>query len=162
FPVPKTKQITAWVESKPGALGRIAQAFGNAKVNITAFTCWGTGGESPIHLQVSSLAKAKKVLQDLGLRISEGKIVRVTLGGKVSAKRVTLGDPRQSPSRFNLYPLDRIVNVGTSGRQLRCTSLRGACGELLPRAQQGTFHSIRFHHQVAEDADNFLLVLQRL
>jgi hypothetical protein len=51
-------------------------------VNITAFTCWSTGGESPIHLQVSSLAKAKKILQDLGLRISEGEVVRVTLADK--------------------------------------------------------------------------------
>jgi hypothetical protein len=80
--MPKTKQITAWVESKPGELGRIAQALGNAKVNITAFTCWSTGGESPIHLQVSSPAKAKQVLQDLGLRISEGEVLRVTLADK--------------------------------------------------------------------------------
>ena len=74
----KTKQLTAWVESKPGELGRIAQALGNAKVNITAFACWSTPGESPIHLQVSSPAKAKKVLQDLGIRITEEEVIRVT------------------------------------------------------------------------------------
>ena len=78
----KAKQLTAWVESKPGELGRIAQALGNAKVNITAFTCWSTGGESPIHLQVSSPAKAKKVLQDLGIRVTEEEVLRVTLSDK--------------------------------------------------------------------------------
>jgi hypothetical protein len=80
--MPKTKQITAWLESKPGELGRIAQALGSAKVNITAFTCWSTGAESPIRLQVTSPAKAKKVLQDLGVRVTEEEVLRVTLADK--------------------------------------------------------------------------------
>ena len=80
--MPKAKQVTAWVESKPGGLGRIAQALANAKVNITSFTCWSSGTESPIHLQVSSPAKAKKVLQDLGLRVTEEEVVRLTLPDK--------------------------------------------------------------------------------
>lgn len=80
--MPKTKQLTAWVESKPGELGRIAQALGKAKVNITSFTCWSAGGESPIHLQVSSPAKAKKVLQDLGVRVTEEEVLRLTLADK--------------------------------------------------------------------------------
>lgn len=86
--MPKVKQITVWVESKPGELGRITQALGNAKINITAFSCWSTGGESPVHLQVSSPAKAKKVLQDLGVRITEEEVLRVTLPDKPGA----LGD----------------------------------------------------------------------
>jgi hypothetical protein len=73
------KQITAWVESKPGELGRIAQALANVKVNITSFTCWSSGAESPIHLQVSSPAKAKKVLQDLGIRVTEEEVLRMTV-----------------------------------------------------------------------------------
>ena len=77
--MPKTKQITAWVDSTPGQLGRIATALGEAKVNITAFTAYGTGGESPIRLQVSSPAKAKKVLQALGLRITEEEVLRLSV-----------------------------------------------------------------------------------
>ncbi len=80
--MPKVKQITVWLESKPGELGRVAKALGDAKVNITAFTCWGTGGESPIHLQVSSPAKAKKALESLGVRITEEEALRVTLPDK--------------------------------------------------------------------------------
>lgn len=78
----KAKQITAWVESQPGTLGRIAKTMGAAKVNITAFTAYGTGGESPIRLQVSSPVKAKKVLQDLGLRTTEEEVLRLTVNDK--------------------------------------------------------------------------------
>ena len=78
----KVKQITAWVANKPGDIGRIADALGKAKINISAFICWGTGGESPLHFQVSSPAKAKKVLQDLGVRVTEEEVLRITLPDK--------------------------------------------------------------------------------
>ncbi len=77
--MPKVKQITAWVESKPGELGRIAEALGKAKVNISAVTCWSADSESPVHLLVGSPAKAKKVLQELGVRVTEEEVLRVTL-----------------------------------------------------------------------------------
>jgi hypothetical protein len=80
----KIKQITAWVESKPGEMGRIATALGQAKINITAFGAYTspTGGESPIGLQVSSPAKAKKVLEGLGVRITEEDVLRLTVSDK--------------------------------------------------------------------------------
>ncbi len=78
----KANQVTAWVESTPGQIGRIAKALGEAKVNITAFTAYGTGGESPIRLQVNSPAKAKKVLQDLGIRTTEEETLRLTVADK--------------------------------------------------------------------------------
>jgi hypothetical protein len=81
----KVKQLTAWVESKPGELGRIAEALGKAKVNISAMTCWSAGSENPIHLQVSSPAKAKKVLLELGVRVTEEEVLRVTLADKPGA-----------------------------------------------------------------------------
>jgi hypothetical protein len=81
----KVKQLTAWVESKPGELGRVAEALGKANINITAVTCWSTGSESPIHLLVNSPAKAKKVLQELGVRVTEEEVLRVTLPDKAGA-----------------------------------------------------------------------------
>jgi len=78
----RVKQLTVWTESKPGELGRIAEALGNAKINITAFACWGAAGESPMHLQVASPAKAKKILQDLGLRVTEEEVLRLTIADK--------------------------------------------------------------------------------
>jgi hypothetical protein len=86
--MPKAKQISAWVESKPGELGRIAAALGKAKVNITAFSGWTAIGESPVHLMVNSPAKAKKVLEDLGIRCTEEEVLRITLPDRPGA----LGD----------------------------------------------------------------------
>src|SRR6266404_305266 len=78
----KIKQITAWADSMPGVIGRIARALGEAKINITAFTAYGTGGESPIRMQVSNPAKAKKILQDLGFRTTEEEVMRITVPDK--------------------------------------------------------------------------------
>lgn len=81
----KSKQLTAWVDSTPGQLGRIGKALGDAKVNITAFTAYGTGGESPIRLQVNSPAKAKKVLQGLGVRLTEEEVLRISVKDRPGA-----------------------------------------------------------------------------
>jgi len=81
----KAKQITVWVESRPGELGRIARALGAAKVNLTGFVCYGFAGESPVRLQVSSPAKARQVLQGLGLRVTEEEVLRLTLPDKPGA-----------------------------------------------------------------------------
>jgi hypothetical protein len=78
----KVKQITAWVDDRPGEVGRITSALGKAKVNISAISCWCAGTESPIHLLVSSPAKAKRVLQELGVRLTEEEVLRVTLSDK--------------------------------------------------------------------------------
>jgi hypothetical protein len=75
----KTKQVSVWVESTPGQIAQIGQALAKAKVNITAFTAYGTGGESPIRLLVTSPAKAKKVLRNLDLRVTEEDVLRLTL-----------------------------------------------------------------------------------
>ncbi|MGO8787001.1 MAG: amino acid-binding protein [Terriglobia bacterium] len=83
--MPKVKQLTAWVDNKPGELGRITEALGKAKVNISAVTCWTAGSESPIHLVVSSPTKAKKILQELGVRVTEEEVLRITLSDKPGA-----------------------------------------------------------------------------
>ncbi len=78
----KAKQISVWVDSTPGQMGRVAKALGEAGINITAFTAYTTEGPSPIRLHVSSPAKAKKVLTDLGLRITEEEVLRITIADK--------------------------------------------------------------------------------
>ena len=78
----KVNQITVWVDNKPGELGRITAALGKAKINITAVTCSSAGSESPIHLLVSSPAKAKRVMQELGVRVTEEEVLRITLPDK--------------------------------------------------------------------------------
>jgi hypothetical protein len=80
----KVMQLTAWVENTSGELARIAQALAQAKVDITAFTAYGTGGFCPVRLQVSNRAKAKDVLRGLGLRVTEEEVLRVALAAKPS------------------------------------------------------------------------------
>jgi len=76
------KQLTAWVGSAEGELGRIARALGEAAVDIISFTAYEVGTSCPVRLQVSNQAKAKKILQGLGIRVTEEELLRVTLAGK--------------------------------------------------------------------------------
>ena len=126
----KVKQLTAWVESTPGQLGRIAKALGEAKVNITAFSASGTGGESPIHLQVSSPAKAKKALQALGIRITEEEVVRLTLPDKPGV----LGEVGKRLGDANINVEYAYGTVATGGKKadvvLAVTDLAGAAKAL--------------------------------
>jgi len=126
----KAKQITAWMESAPGQLGRIAKALGDAKVNITGFTAYGTGGESPIRLQVSSPAKAKKVLQGLGVRVTEEEVLRLTLADKPGI----LGEVGSRLGQANINVDYAYGSVAKGGRKadvvLGVTDLVGAAKAL--------------------------------
>jgi hypothetical protein len=77
--MPKVKQLTAWVKGAPGRLARIAKALEDGGVNITSFTAYGTGAHCPVRLQVSSLAKAKRILQEIGVRTTEEEVLRITV-----------------------------------------------------------------------------------
>ena len=110
----KVNQITAWVDGKPGELGRITAALGKAKVNITAITCSSAGNESPIHLLVSSPAKAKRALQELGVRVTEEEVLRVVLPDKPGV----LGEvgKRLGESKINIdYAYASIPTGGKKG-----------------------------------------------
>lgn len=78
----KTKQVTAWVDSSPGEIARVARALARARINISAFTSYGSGSEIPVRLLVSSPARARKVLLDLDVRVTEEDVLRLTLPDK--------------------------------------------------------------------------------
>jgi hypothetical protein len=75
----KARQVSVWVDSTPGQIARVARALAGARINITAFTAFCTGAESPIRLLTSSPAKAKKVLRTLDVRVTEEEVLRLTL-----------------------------------------------------------------------------------
>jgi hypothetical protein len=81
----RTKQLTVWLQSAPGQIGQVAQALGDAKVNLSAFSCSTRTGDSPLRLQVSDYERARKILQDLGLRVTEEEVLRVTVAHKPGA-----------------------------------------------------------------------------
>ena len=78
----KAKQVTVWVDSSPGQIALVARALARAKINITAFTSYGNGSEIPVRLQVTSPARARKVLRGLDLRVTEEDVLRLTLPDK--------------------------------------------------------------------------------
>ncbi len=135
----KVKQLTAWVDSKPGELGRIAEALGKAHVNISAMTCWSAGSESPVHLLVSSPAKAKRVLQELGVRITEEEVLRVALPDKLG-KLGELG-VRLASENINIEYAYASIPTGTKKADLilSVSDIVGAAKAL--RGEKGIFSS---------------------
>jgi hypothetical protein len=59
--MPKAKQLTVWVENRPGMLGEIGAALGAKKVNIVAFMAAVTDGRGTIRMIVDKRAAAKTV-----------------------------------------------------------------------------------------------------
>jgi hypothetical protein len=78
----KAKQVSVWLDSSPGQIARVARALAKARINITAFTSYGSGSEIPIRMLVNSPSRARKVLLDLDLRVTEEDVLRLTLQDK--------------------------------------------------------------------------------
>jgi hypothetical protein len=78
----KARQVSVWVDSSPGQIARVARALARARINITAFTSYGSGSEIPVRLLVTSPARARKVLRGLDLRVTEEEVLRLTLPDK--------------------------------------------------------------------------------
>lgn len=80
--MPKAKQLTVWVEDRPGMLGEVASALGAKKVNILAFTAGVVEGRGAIRLVVDKPVAARKVFQQRGWENAQEDIVVVTLADK--------------------------------------------------------------------------------
>ncbi len=109
----KAKQISVWVESAPGQIARVARALAKARVNITAFTAYGTGGESPIRMLVTNPTKARKALRDLDLRVTEEHVLRITLPDKPGA----LADVGERLAKANINVDYAYATVAKGGRK---------------------------------------------
>jgi hypothetical protein len=83
--MPRVKQLSAWVEDRPGALGRVADALGEKRVSIRAFMASSIDGRGFIRLVVDKPAAAKKVLAASGWAMTESEIVEVTLDDRPGA-----------------------------------------------------------------------------
>ncbi len=83
--MPRVKQLSVWVESRPGVLGEVASALGSKKINIIAFIAPPTEGRGAIRLVVDKPEAAKKVLAEGGWETTEEDIVQVTLADKPGA-----------------------------------------------------------------------------
>jgi hypothetical protein len=80
--MPKAKQLTVWVENRPGMLGEVGSALGARKVNIVAFMATVTDNRGTIRMVVDKPAAAKRVFAEHHWETTEEEILMVALSDK--------------------------------------------------------------------------------
>ncbi len=89
--MPRAKQLTVWVDDRPGVLGEVASALGAKKVNVIGFTASVVEGRGAIRLVVDRPAAAKRVFAEGGWETTEEDIVQVILADKPGALGTVAG-----------------------------------------------------------------------
>src|SRR5438477_486318 len=90
--MPRAKQLSLWLEDRPGMLGEIASALGEKKTNIVAIMAATEGGRGAVRMVVDKPAAAKKLFAARGWQTTEEEVVQVTLAdspgslGKLASK----------------------------------------------------------------------------
>lgn len=77
--MPKAKQLTVWVEDRPGILGEVASVLGAKKVNIVAFLAGVWEGRGAIRMIVDKPAAAKKAFAAHNWQTTEENVLQVAL-----------------------------------------------------------------------------------
>lgn len=83
--MPRVKQLSAWVEDRPGMLAQLAGALGERGVSIRAFMATSIDGKGFIRLVVDRPAEARKVLKRHGWALTEDDVVEVTTADRPGA-----------------------------------------------------------------------------
>jgi hypothetical protein len=83
--MPKVKQISAWVENRPGTLGAIADALGAKKVDIRAFLATSLDGKGFVRLVVDRPAVARKVFASQGWKTTVDELIEVVIPDRPGA-----------------------------------------------------------------------------
>jgi hypothetical protein len=108
--MPKAKQISAWIQDRPGVLGEVAEALGARKVNIRAFMASVLDGKGFVRLVVDRPAEARKVFAAQGWKTTVDDLVEVVIPDRPGAMgRVA---DRLGAAGINIH----YGYVGTSGK----------------------------------------------
>ncbi len=83
--MPKAKQISAWIENRPGTLGKVADALGAKKVDIRAFMAAALDGKGFVRVVVDKPALARKVVAAQGWQTTVDDLVEVVVADKPGA-----------------------------------------------------------------------------
>ncbi len=105
----RAKQISAWVEDRPGMLGQVAAALGDKGVSIRAFMAAVMDGRGFVRVVVDKPAAAKRIFTAHGWKVTEDEVVEVTVPDRPGA----LGDvaDRLGAAGVNV----EYAYVGTAG-----------------------------------------------
>jgi hypothetical protein len=80
--MPKAKQLTVWVENRPGMLGEVGSALGAKQVNIMAFMATVTDNRGTIRMVVDKRVAAKRVFAEHRWETTEEEVLIVALPDK--------------------------------------------------------------------------------
>jgi len=80
-----TKQISVFLENKPGRLANVLSALAREKINITALTVMDSHDNSVLRVVASDLAKTKRVLTSLNTPHAENDVLVVELRNQPGA-----------------------------------------------------------------------------
>jgi hypothetical protein len=83
--MPRVKQISAWVEDRPGTLARVAEALGARKVDVRAFLAARMDGKGFVRVVVDRPAVARRVFTAQGWEFTEDDLVEVVVADRPGA-----------------------------------------------------------------------------
>jgi len=83
--VPISKQISVFLENKPGRLANILSALAGEKVNLNAMTVMATHETGVLRFVSDDKGKAHTALKNLGTRYSEADVVLLELRNQPGA-----------------------------------------------------------------------------
>ncbi len=81
----RAKQISAWIEDRPGMLGQVAAALGEKRVSIRAFMAAVMDGRGFVRVVVDKPAAAKRIFAAHGWRTTEDEVLEVTVPDRPGA-----------------------------------------------------------------------------
>jgi len=81
----RAKQISAWIEDKPGMLGRVADALGERGISIRAFTVSVLDGRGFVRVVVDKPAAARRIFASHGWDITLDEVLEVTIADRPGA-----------------------------------------------------------------------------
>lgn len=80
-----TKQVSVFLENKPGRLANVLSALEREKVNINGLTVMDSHEHSVLRLVTSDLARTAQVLRGLGTPFTETEVLLVELRNQPGA-----------------------------------------------------------------------------
>jgi hypothetical protein len=79
------KQVSVFLENKPGRLAQVLSALAREKVNVTALTVMDSHEHSVLRLVTGDPAKTVQVLKSMSLRFAETEVILVELRNQPGA-----------------------------------------------------------------------------
>lgn len=106
----RAKELKFKVQDRPGMLGEVAAALGEAKVNLRGINAWVEGEEGVIRIVVDKHAVAKKLLAKRGWQPEEREVVEIELADKPGA----LGEAATKLGKAGVNITHVFVGTGVS------------------------------------------------